>query len=393
MGRLTSDDPVFATYASAASLMILLAVATAWITVVQVLRHHLENIPFFLGIGLLFVLTGQIHDIVATFWTIGSLIIIVMYVPVLRADLRFGQAVRNLRSMRNRNAGAGGNVVNGRILLLLAVALAIPAIGQAQESRGTGENRTFSVKCDHTFYRYSGEITAHPLITLSRGTIRVRMEADVKEIERVDPGGLATVEWQIELSNIKAFTNVRAYFNTGIAEFRVEDTVDMPGYSSNFSRIEVDYDWCGNQRTLEFVDFSFEPGASAPISQGGAILLKGALLPKRPTQTPGELAGQKESEARAVRHDSETKRNEASRLEGEASTSLIEATSIGNRLLAAFREGAPDAERERLKAQMNAAQDRSEALTRQHDDLIKEADRLSRQADTLESAAATLRKQ
>lgn len=283
--------------------------------------------------------------------------------------------------------------MTGRTVLLSALALAMPAIGQAQESRGTGEYRTFSVKCDHTFYRYSGEITARPLITLTRGTMRVGMEADVKQIERVDPGGLATVDWQIELSNIKAFTNVRAYFNTGIAEFRVEDTVDLPGYSSNFSRIEVDYDWCGNQRTLEFFDFSFEPGASAPTAQGGTILLKGGLLPKRPAQTPVELAGQMESEARVVRQNSETKRHEALRLEDEASTSLIEATSIGNRLLAAFREGAPDAEREQLKAQMNAAQDRSEALTRQHDDLIKEADRLSRQADALEAAAATLRKQ
>lgn len=155
MGTLTFDNPVFATYASAASLMILLVVATAWITVVQMLRYkggfrapedlkktlvnptpnpnqnepnehvdrwrrimlnHLENIPFFLVIGLLFVLTapslalaqwlfwgyvvarllhfvvygtGQIHDIRATFWTIGSAIIIAMCVMVLKAGLSF----------------------------------------------------------------------------------------------------------------------------------------------------------------------------------------------------------------------------------------------------------------------------------------------------------------
>ena len=149
MDSLTFDNPVFATYASAASLMILLAVATAWITVVQMLRYkggfratlvnpapnpkqnepnehverwrrimlnHLENIPFFLVIGLLFVLTGpslvlarwlfwgyvvtrllhfvtygtgQIHDIRATFWTIGSAIIIAMCVIVLKAGLSF----------------------------------------------------------------------------------------------------------------------------------------------------------------------------------------------------------------------------------------------------------------------------------------------------------------
>ena len=39
MDRLTFENPVFATYASAASLMILLAIATAWITVVQMLRY------------------------------------------------------------------------------------------------------------------------------------------------------------------------------------------------------------------------------------------------------------------------------------------------------------------------------------------------------------------
>jgi glutathione S-transferase len=153
MDLLTFDNPVFATYASAASLMILLAVATAWITVVQMLRYnagfrapedlkktlvnpkpnehqrevnehvdrwrrimqnHLENIPFFIVVGLLFVLTGpslalaqwlfwgyvvsrllhfivygtgQIHDIRATFWTIGSVIIVAMCVLVLQAGL------------------------------------------------------------------------------------------------------------------------------------------------------------------------------------------------------------------------------------------------------------------------------------------------------------------
>lgn len=151
MDKLNFDNPVFATYAVAAALMVLLGVATAWITVVQMLRfkggyrapedmkktminpapnaqqtapnesveryrrimqNHLENLPFFLVIGLLFVLTGpslalakwllygyaisrglhflayasaQIHDIRATFWTIGSVILIVMSVLVLQA--------------------------------------------------------------------------------------------------------------------------------------------------------------------------------------------------------------------------------------------------------------------------------------------------------------------
>lgn len=151
MDQLTFENPVFATYAASAALMILLAISTAWITVIQMMRfkggyrapedmkktplnpapaadqtapkepveryrrimqNHLENIPFFLVIGLLFVLTGpstvlaqwllfgyvvsrflhflayasaQIHDIRATFWTIGSVILIVMSIAVLRA--------------------------------------------------------------------------------------------------------------------------------------------------------------------------------------------------------------------------------------------------------------------------------------------------------------------
>lgn len=153
MGRLNFDNPVFAAYATAAALMILLAVLTAWITVVQMMRvkggfrapedlkktplnpepnahqrdpveaveryrrimqNHLENIPFFCLAGGLFVLTGpslalaqwlfygyagsralhflvyatgQVHEIRATFWTIGSLIIVAMSVMVLAAAL------------------------------------------------------------------------------------------------------------------------------------------------------------------------------------------------------------------------------------------------------------------------------------------------------------------
>ena len=153
MDTLSFANPVFAAYAAAASAMILLAVATAWITVIQMMRvnggfrapedlkktplnpepnalqrepneaveryrrimqNHLENIPFFIVIGLLFVLTGpslmlakwllygyavsrllhfaayasaQVHDIRATFWTIGSVILIVMCVMVIRAAI------------------------------------------------------------------------------------------------------------------------------------------------------------------------------------------------------------------------------------------------------------------------------------------------------------------
>lgn len=151
MDQLTFENPVFAVYAVSAALMMLLAIFTAWITVIQMMRfkggfrapedmkktplnpapmpdqtapkepveryrrimqNHLENIPFFLTIGLLFVLTGptlvlaqwllfgyaasrilhflayataQVHDIRATFWTIGSVILIVMGITVLRA--------------------------------------------------------------------------------------------------------------------------------------------------------------------------------------------------------------------------------------------------------------------------------------------------------------------
>lgn len=151
MDQLSFDKPVFATYAVSAAIMALLGIATAWITVVQMIRfkggfrapedmrrtplnpdpnpdqtaprepveryrrimqNHLENLPFFLVIGLLFVLTGpslalarwllygfvvsrtlhflayagaQIHEIRASFWTIGSFILVVMCVIVLQA--------------------------------------------------------------------------------------------------------------------------------------------------------------------------------------------------------------------------------------------------------------------------------------------------------------------
>lgn len=151
MEMLSLNNPVFATYAVSASLMILLGIATAWITVIQMMRvkggfrapedmrktllnrepkadqtapneqveryrrimqNHLENLPFFCIIGLLFVMTSpslalaqwlfygyvisrvlhflayasaQVHDIRATFWTIGSVILIAMCVMVLQA--------------------------------------------------------------------------------------------------------------------------------------------------------------------------------------------------------------------------------------------------------------------------------------------------------------------
>ncbi len=144
MQQLTLRDPVFATYVVAATLMILKAVAMSWLTVVRMMQekggfrspedlkktalnphpnpqqvapnervdrvrriqqNDLENLPFFLIAGLLFVLTepsrllaslllfgyvgsrlmhfwayftARTHDTRATFWTIGSLILIYM---------------------------------------------------------------------------------------------------------------------------------------------------------------------------------------------------------------------------------------------------------------------------------------------------------------------------
>lgn len=146
MDTLNLHDPLFATYAIAATLMILKAVSMSWLTVYRMMRvsgglrspedlkktpfnpnpdpaqlgpneyvdrirriqlNDLENLPFFLVAGFLYVLTspslllaqwlfygyvvsrllhfaayltGQIHEVRATFWTIGSLILIFMTV-------------------------------------------------------------------------------------------------------------------------------------------------------------------------------------------------------------------------------------------------------------------------------------------------------------------------
>ncbi|MGD9978990.1 MAG: MAPEG family protein [Hyphomonadaceae bacterium] len=141
---LTLSNPLFATYVVAASLMILKAVGMSWLTVLRMMRanggfrspedlrktplnpnpdpsqlapnesverirrihqNDLENLPFFLAAGLLFILTGpplllaqwllygyvvsrflhfvayltaQTHDMRATLWTVGSLILVFM---------------------------------------------------------------------------------------------------------------------------------------------------------------------------------------------------------------------------------------------------------------------------------------------------------------------------
>jgi glutathione S-transferase len=151
MDKLSIQDPVFATYVIAATLMILKAVGMSWLTVVRMMQvkggfrspedlrktplnptpdpkqlepnerverirriqmNDLENLPFFLVSGLLYVLTepslvlarvlfygyvlsrllhfaayftAQTHDMRATFWTVGSLILIFMTLRTLLA--------------------------------------------------------------------------------------------------------------------------------------------------------------------------------------------------------------------------------------------------------------------------------------------------------------------
>ena len=144
MSQLSLQDPLFATYVIAATLMILKAVSMSWLTVVRMMQvkggfrspedlrktplnpapnptqlqpderverirriqlNDLENLPYFLVAGFLFVLTqpslflarallygyvvsrllhfaaylsAQTHDVRATLWTVGSLILIFM---------------------------------------------------------------------------------------------------------------------------------------------------------------------------------------------------------------------------------------------------------------------------------------------------------------------------
>jgi len=153
MQAIDLRSPLFTTFAIAATLMILKAVAMSWLTVVRMIQinggfrspedvkktpmnpnpdpsqlapdervdrirriqlNDLENLPFFLFAGFLYVLTGpslllaqcllygyvasrllhflayftgQIHEVRATFWSIGSFILIFMTVRVLLAAL------------------------------------------------------------------------------------------------------------------------------------------------------------------------------------------------------------------------------------------------------------------------------------------------------------------
>lgn len=151
MDQLNLHDPLFATYVIAATLMILKVVAMSWLTVVRMMRanggfrapedirktpinpnpnpdqllpneaverirriqlNDLENVPFFLVAGFLYILTdpplllaqwllygyvasrlahfaayatGQNHEVRAALWTVGSLILVFMTVRALLA--------------------------------------------------------------------------------------------------------------------------------------------------------------------------------------------------------------------------------------------------------------------------------------------------------------------
>ena len=151
MEKVSLQNPVFATYVIAATIMILKAVSMSWLTVFRMMQakggfrspedirktplnpdpdpkqlepnerverirriqlNDLENVPFFLAAGFLFVLTdsslmvarlllygyvvlrllhfaayftAQTHDMRATFWTIGSLMLIYMTCRTLLA--------------------------------------------------------------------------------------------------------------------------------------------------------------------------------------------------------------------------------------------------------------------------------------------------------------------
>ncbi len=155
MNLLTFQNPVFAAYAIAAALMVLKVVAMSWLTVWKMMKvkggyrspedlrktplnpnpdpkqlapnesvervrriqqNDLENVPFFLVAGFLYVLTApplwlaqvlfygyaisrfahfaayytaQTHDLRATLWTVGSLIIVFMSLRVVWVAVGF----------------------------------------------------------------------------------------------------------------------------------------------------------------------------------------------------------------------------------------------------------------------------------------------------------------
>jgi glutathione S-transferase len=171
MDKLSLHDPLFATYVIAATRMILKAVGMAWLTVVRMMQakggfrspedlkktplnpephpaqlapnerverirriqmNDLENLPFFLVAGFLYILTqpplllaqwllygyvvsrllhfaayftGQIHDIRAACWTVGSLILIFLTVrTLLAARMTRTEAIHQFTSLAEQLA-------------------------------------------------------------------------------------------------------------------------------------------------------------------------------------------------------------------------------------------------------------------------------------------------
>ncbi len=154
MDKLSLENPLFVTYVVAATIMILKAASMSWLTVVRMMQvkggfrspedlkktplnpdpnpkqleanervdrirrihlNDLENLPFFLVAGFLFVMTGpsllmaqlllygyvasrflhfaayltaRTHDTRATFWTIGSIMLVFMTCRTLVVALR-----------------------------------------------------------------------------------------------------------------------------------------------------------------------------------------------------------------------------------------------------------------------------------------------------------------
>jgi hypothetical protein len=203
----------------------------------------------------------------------------------------------------------------GRIGLCVMGVLAAAVPAHAQFSyRGTGEKQAFTVNYRPSIWaNYSGQVTAWPTISLSNGKVYVQMNSEVKVLAQRNPGGLAEVSWQIDLSNVgEAFKEVRVNFNTGTVSLRVGGSAEIPPYAGGFTSVEVEYDWVGgNRRTLTFNEFKLESTSPAAVPErvGGVFLLHKDLLPK-PKETAEEAARKRDEEAKAARKAAAEKKAE-----------------------------------------------------------------------------------
>jgi glutathione S-transferase len=187
MDQFSLQNPVFATYVIAATVMILKAVGMSWLTVVRMTEvkggyrspedirktrlnpepnpsqllpnerverirriqlNDLENLPFFLVAGLLFVLTApslllaqwllygyvvsrllhfaayftaQTHDMRATLWTVGSLILIFITCRTLAAALDTDGAGNSIRSCRNCSLRGASRPSNSTLIEIIQI--------------------------------------------------------------------------------------------------------------------------------------------------------------------------------------------------------------------------------------------------------------------------------